>query len=385
MMSKGHMRRYWLAAHLYIGLFLGGLFALLGLTGSLLVFYPELDRVLNPHTVPEHAVSTQKILPQAVLDKLREAYTERKMGWRIELPMKLGQPVMARYMKAVEKQHHHFAPLIVTLDPETLEITSSRFWGEFAMTWIYDLHYQLLLEGTGKTILAFVALFMMVSLASGVYLWWPRHGSFKTAFAIRKRAHLARKVYDWHKTAGLTGLIILLLLALTGLLLEKPTWFDPALAMPAPFFKPQKDQSIPNGKSPLSLDKIVSIAQQRFPNAEARWIYTPDDAHGAHQVRLYQSGEPSRRFPKTILWIDQYNGEILTVRDAKKDVFGDTVVAWLHPLHNGEVLGTGGRIVVFLSGLVCPLLFVTGVIRWLHKRKAEKFLVLRKEKLANKY
>jgi len=27
---------------------------------------------------------------------------------------------------------------------------------------------------------------------------------------------------------------------------------------------------------------------------------------------------------------------------------------------------------VFLSGLACPLLFVTGVIRWLQKRRAKR-------------
>jgi len=29
-----------------------------------------------------------------------------------------------------------------------------------------------------------------------------------------------------------------------------------------------------------------------------------------------------------------------------------------------------GRILVFITGLACPVLFVTGVIRWLQKRRA---------------
>jgi hypothetical protein len=41
-------REIWLAIHLYAGLVLGGMFVLLGLTGSLLVFYVEIDRVLEP-------------------------------------------------------------------------------------------------------------------------------------------------------------------------------------------------------------------------------------------------------------------------------------------------------------------------------------------------
>ena len=41
-------RRWWLNLHLCIGLALGAVFALLGVTGSVLVFYPEIDRALNP-------------------------------------------------------------------------------------------------------------------------------------------------------------------------------------------------------------------------------------------------------------------------------------------------------------------------------------------------
>ena len=38
---------------------------------------------------------------------------------------------------------------------------------------------------------------------------------------------------------------------------------------------------------------------------------------------LYQQGEPSQRFPKTMVWVDQYNGHILSVSDAKQHSAGD--------------------------------------------------------------
>lgn len=43
---------------------------------------------------------------------------------------------------------------------------------------------------------------------------------------------------------------------------------------------------------------------------------------------------------------------------------------WQWFLHSGQAFGWTGRILVFLSGLACPVLFVTGVIRWLQKRRA---------------
>lgn len=362
------MRRYWLAAHLYLGLLLGGLFVLLGLTGSVLVFYPEIDRALNPNTYPTKLIASATISPQAVLNALRSHYPQRKLGWRIEMPMNESSPIMARYMKGEEKDGQQFAPLMVTIDPYTLSITSSRFWGDFIVTWLYDLHYTLLLEDIGKTSLAIVGLLLIVSIGSGFYLWWPRNGNYRASFAIRKNANIKRRVYDWHKTSGLIGFVFLLVLSVTGIMLEKPHWFESALALPAPIFNPNTTISQFNSQSTLSLDVIKYLAQQQFPQAELRWIYTPDDAQGVYQVRLYQQGEVGRRFPKTMLWIDQYSGQILAVRDAKMDVFGDTVVAWLHPLHNGEAFGLVGRWLIFFSGLVPIVLFVTGILRWRHKR-----------------
>lgn len=363
------MRRYWLAAHLYLGLVLGGFFVLLGLTGSLLVFYPEIDQALNTHISSSNtAQNTQPISPQAVFNQLRAQFPERTLGWRIEMPLNTSRPIMARYMKAEEKVGKHLAPLIVTLDPHTLKVTSSRFWGDFLVTWFYDLHYTLLLEDAGKTWLAIVGVFSIISVGSGLYLWWPRHGRFKAAMAIRKNAHIKRRVYDWHKTTGLVGCVFLMMLGVTGVMLEKPRWFESALALPAPLFEPKNTVSQPNGQPTLSLDSVKNIAQQQFPQAELRWIYTPDEAQGVYQVRMYQQGEVGRRFPKTILWIEQYTGQVLAVRDAKHDVFGDTVVAWLHPLHNGEAFGLLGRWLIFFSGFIPLILFVTGIMRWRHKR-----------------
>lgn len=45
---------------------------------------------------------------------------------------------------------------------------------------------------------------------------------------------------------------------------------------------------------------------------------------------------------------------------------------WLHPLHNGEALGLFGRWVACLAGLLPGLLFVTGCLRWCHKRRVRR-------------
>ena len=69
-------------------------------------------------------------------------------------------------------------------------------------------------------------------------------------------------------------------------------------------------------------------------------------------------------------------GEILKVYDRGTGSGGDVFLDWQWPLHSGHAFGWTGRILVFLSGLACPILYVTGVIRWLQKRRVKKHLAL---------
>jgi uncharacterized iron-regulated membrane protein len=60
------------------------------------------------------------------------------------------------------------------------------------------------------------------------------------------------------------------------------------------------------------------------------------------------------------------------VRDPAHGSGGDVFIQWQWPLHSGQAFGWTGRILVFVFGLICPLLFATGVIRWLQKRRAKR-------------
>ncbi|MCB5186276.1 PepSY domain-containing protein [Methylobacillus gramineus] len=379
---KRKHRRLWLTVHLYLGLSLGLVFVLMGLTGSFLVFYTKIDNLLNP---PTQAIqSTSPPSPQAIIDKLKASYPDREAGWRIELPMHPGDPVMARYLKPRETQGSDFAPLVVILDPATLDISSSRLWGTFASTWIYDLHYTLLLDTSGKTVLAILSIFILISLLSGIYLWWPQAGNFRSALTYRPHAHMLRRIYDWHKLAGLYGLIVLLMLTVTGIMLERPDWFEGMLgtkvgmqhmgSMPAP-----AAGSHPAPKASVSLDQMAQTALQQFPGSELRWIYTPDSDQGQYQFRLYQPGEPGHRFPKTIVWIN-HSGQVVNIRDYFADNPGDKIMNWLHPLHNGEALGLTGRWIIVISGLLPLVLFTTGFLRWRHKQQAANAIKDRKHR-----
>ena len=94
-MAQRSLRRSLLALHLYLGIVLGLFFSLLGLSGSALVFYPEIDRWLNPELVIKGSAPAE-IRYQAVFNQLHQQFPQRQGPWRIEIPRDSGQPLFAR-------------------------------------------------------------------------------------------------------------------------------------------------------------------------------------------------------------------------------------------------------------------------------------------------
>ena len=369
-LTKAKARKLWLQVHLYLGLTIGLFFVLAGLTGSALAFYIEIDEWLHPElTLTEDSIQRPALSYEAIFSALKEAHPERAKSWRLELPDNQYRMITARYYKPDETAHLAFAPLQVWVNQYTGDVVKSRFWGQYLMTWVYDLHYSLLSDITGRYVIAFLGLFVLVSLFTGIYLWWPTKKNVKNAFTFKSSASIDRKVYDTHKLSGVYGSLLLIVIVGTGAMLNLPE-FKSAVHALSPAFKPELTKPIVDTKTQrISLDEAVGIAKLHFPSASVKWIVTPNDEMGNYRINLRQQGEPSVRFPKTNVWVNQYSGEVLAMRDVSVDSAGDTFLRWLHPLHSGEAFGLTGRIIVLLSGLLPMILFYTGLLRWLQKRK----------------
>lgn len=359
-------RRHIHFVHKWLGLTMGPLFAILGLTGSLLTFYPEIDLLLNPSLRARSPAVNLSIT--RIHEVLRSVEPRRNGAWRIELPPSETSPIAARYYKPTETEHRVFAPLIVTLDPNTFEVTSRRFWGEEPLTWLYDLHYTLLLGDDGRTILGACSILLFLLLASGAYLWWPNANSWRAAFRMKSGATWIRRVYDLHTRPGICGFPLLTLLTLTGLILVVPKWFTPALDTISPLTKFYDGPfQAARGALGVGADEAVGIARKYFPDAEVRWIETPGTGRPVWRVQLRQEREPNKRFPRTNVWIDANSGAVLAIRDPTRNGNGDTLMDWLHPLHNGEAFGIAGRLIALICGFLPALALVTGYVRWRHK------------------
>lgn len=370
MIARQGATRLWMRRlHLALGLTVGLLFVVLGLSGSLLVFYREIDAALNPEVQVAEGVRPPSW--EAVDAALRRAHPDRAGSWRIEVPED-GGVITARYMNPVETAGQGFGPLLSWVDPRGPTVVRSELWGRFAMTWLYDLHFRLLAGDAGMRLLGAFGILILLLIGGGVWIWWPRPGHARAALTLKRHASPQRRVFDLHNLSGVYGLVPLLLLAATGTLLCLPEQVKPALSAVSPLFKAPVLRSTPDGRPRLTPDRAAAIARARFHHAALKWIETPDGPSGVYRLTLRQPGEPGVRFPRTSVWVDQYDGRVLAVRDGLRDSGGDRLLNWLHPLHSGEAGGMLGRCLACLAGLLPLGLAATGVLRWWHRARARR-------------
>ena len=365
-------RSYWLKLHLYLALSVGALFALIGLTGSLSVYGENLDRLFNPRLVIRPA--GQSLSLDTLMAAVRARHPDNRGAWTLELPRAPDQPLTAWYEKPIESVGQFYAPLMVAVNPYTGEILASRLWGDTLRTWLRDWHTRLNLGRWGSPIVGMLGLCLMVSAVSGLYLWWPGIAGLRARWGLRTDAGLQRFSLDLHRWLGLLVFPLLLLQALTGFNLSFPSVGEALVGtqdMGHGDNGPEiRSTGLPSANRPVSLDEAVLLARGPFPRSPVRLLTTPADAQGTYRVAFQQPMEPSDRHPMTVVWVDQYSGQIREVRNAARFSSGERLLTTLWPLHTGGLVGSIGKLLWFLTGLALPVLYVTGLIRWLIGRGA---------------
>ncbi len=362
-------RSVWLKIHLYLALSLGLLFALQGLTGSLSVYRQELDNLFNPQQIITPS-QTSPLSLDKIIAAVRQAHPDRHGVWTLELPRKPDQVITAWFEKPRETVDAFYAPLMVAVNPYTGEVIENRFWGQTLTTWLLDLHTQLRLEATGRDLVAVLAVLLILSVSSGLYLWWPRTG-WRQAFKLRVNAGLSHLLIDLHRWLGLLSSVFLLLLAFTGFHLAYPPLIEALTASSGMGHGDEgpnvRSTAIPNDR-PISLTEAVLVARGPFSQSEVRRVSTPLGDTGTYRINLRQKNEINQHHPITTVWVDRWSGQIRDVRNPSKFTAAQTFTVWLWPLHTGEAFGELGRLIWFLVGLMPLILYISGIYYWLQRK-----------------
>jgi uncharacterized iron-regulated membrane protein len=266
--------------------------------------------------------------------------------------------------------------MMIWLSPDGSRILRQDRWGDYAMSWIYELHMDLLAGESGHQLVGWSGLVLTLLLLTGLAAWWPK-GGWRKATTFKRNAAPLRRLHDIHKLAGLAGLPLLLLFALTGFMLALPMQSNRALAWVAgPVDAPPSPRSTVRAGPPVRLATALAAGHHALPDARLTWIEVPPPGPGVIKLRVQVPGDPSRRFPHSYIHVDQYSGAILAIQDARHAGTATTITNWLHPLHDASVGGLPTRLLAVAIGLLPAILFVTGLWRW-RLRRARHALIPR--------
>lgn len=361
---RGRARRLLVAAHLWLGLIVGAVWALQGLTGAALVFHREIDRWSLP------AADGRAMAPIDMLLARAEAVAGAPIT-RIGVADARGDLLSAAYTDA---GGGHRALL---LDAATGDVVGNRedeprtpLTGS-ASRWLYTLHEALLMGDRGETLVGASGLLLLTAAITGLWLGWPRRKAWRAAFAARRWRTAAAALFGWHRMVGLVAGLASLATIPAGAWMIFQSDLRPALARAVPFRLPYKPAPEAGPATyAVTPGQALAAARARFPDARFVRLTPPTPKSPAYAVRLRQPGEVRAWSGVTTVSIDPATGRTLDVYDPLAAPAANRVADAAFSVHNGEIARLPGRLLVFMSGLALPALWITGVLAWARKRRA---------------
>ena len=342
------MRRLLSWLHLWVGLSVGIAVAVLGVTGSVLVFHEDLLRWQQPQLEghPLHADGT-------VLADILER--ETPAGLRsIQLPDARMPAFVAFYE---DGRRGYFAPE----DGRTLLMRSTD---DDVLLWLQDLHIHFLAGDTGEQVVGAVGWIALGLLLTGLYLWWPKRGML--TLSLRWFANPpTRRWLSWHRSTGVVLLPMVLLLTLTGVGM---VYHAGARAALTGLFGGGEIPAAPAHDADAALDwpAVLARAQSGLPGAHLTRTAPPAAGEGVVSFRARMPGEWHVNGRSTV-HVDLAGRQVLLAHDATAQAAGARMTEAIYPLHIGAVGGTFVRWLTALAGLVPAFLLLTGFLFWLRR------------------
>jgi uncharacterized iron-regulated membrane protein len=368
-------RKVWLNLHLWLGLTAGLVLALIGLTGSLLVFSePMLEMELGRS---HFAVDGPPVLSPAVdewVANVKRSYDDISV---IDYILGPGSSLTRSSTVRMGVQTANGKHFTVNVDPYSGRALGRYVWEDTYTSYIYGLHGALTTSTSwrafGRGVVGWIGLAMIVSMATGLYLWWPRNRNWRMAFTFKQGARGRRRLIDLHNIFAVYLYVPLFILAFTGVYFVRSTWIDPVVSLVSIPRTPDPQalaRSSARGSCPARTTpgQAVALAQARFPSTKLGLLNIPRPPGQPYEVELL-SLDSFGIGGATQVFVERECPNILAVIDGKTVVAAEAFQTVTRALHHDLMLGRFGEAILFLAGLILPVSFVTGLLLWLDKRK----------------
>src|SRR5258708_4977998 len=287
--------------HLVAGLGASVVLLTMALSGSMLVFRPELDRAFNPQLF-KVSVGEKRLPLDAIVAAGRRAFPTGK----VDFVRFYGEPDLSFQVSFSNKD-------IVFVDPYTGRVLGvrNRYAGFFGQT--ERLHRFLLLGHQGELITGSSAMIYVFMFGTGIWLWLPRTlKALKASATFNPSLRGRARQINLHKVIGIYAGVIVLLSALTGLP-QAFEWYKDGLykitGSPLPPSSPKSTvvTSVPR----ISIEAAAETARRMIPAVSETLIHIPLKAEETYEMNFIGS-DASHSNARTYLYLYAYSGEVLT-------------------------------------------------------------------------
>ena len=372
--AKLPIRRWVRAAHLWAGIGLGLWLAMLGLTGSALVYQHSLRQVL------ERGRRIQPDLPLLPIDQLLARVHQQRpdlavididgLEYKNSALELLVRPASAT---GPEKRSRY-----LLVDPGTGAIGAMQSSSGSFMGVVAQLHYNLLSGETGLALNAFAGGLAIFFTITGLILWWRGKAKWKNGLRIKiKGASTRVRNYSIHSAVGFYSSLFLAMAGLSGIYFWAPEPYLEAaarvngttLAIMKDFLDP------PSSASPLTMpdapvDQVVALACAQYPSEVLSEIEIPKRPTDAWQFHFFSHGGVDLGNAELVA-IDRRSAKVLAARRTADLPIAIRAVILLRPLHYGTVGGHATRILWIFLGLTPATLLITGFVIWRKRVNAD--------------
>jgi uncharacterized iron-regulated membrane protein len=358
------LRKILFQIHLWLGLTLALYAVVIGLTGSILVFRGDLQKI----TFPEFFSVERQGEPDAPLVTILAELQHRYPGTTLS-GLDYPTPHRQTYLAYLTRGDQFITVFSHPVTAEVIGELPKTSW----ITRLQDLHFDLLGGRTGRKISGIAAGCLIAMFASGLILWWPGLARWTRSLWIDTRAGWRRINWDLHSAAGFWTFAFLMMWAISGVEFAFPQPFRQAVNAFSPLATLHDPQSTPMASgSSLGPADFIARAQALEPAAAPGLLVMPSSARSAVMVQMAPGGHADV-YPndEISLYFDQSTGALLERRASSEQSLaaGDVVMKWIGPLHTASFGGPAIRILWALLGLSLPMLAVTGFLMWWNRAR----------------
>ncbi len=368
------MRRLNFQVHLWVGIILTLYMILIGFTGSILVFRPELERLFG--LKPWQNIQVQEPVAEitTVVENLKAAYPRLRIV-SVDAPAENE----ATFVAVLEGRGR----IKVACGPKEGQVLGEFPRGRNWLDVLQELHESLLIHpgSQGRMLNGIGAAFLLLLNLTGMVVWWPGIRNWKRALKVDFRRNWRRINFDLHLSIGFWTILIASFWAVSGIYFGWPRQvfrfvdsISPVIAARPPAVRVAPESSFPE----LDLRALVQQARTLDPGTTVGGIAFPYSRRAPLGILMRRGNSVGREYVDTV-YFNPYSGDyISTWKYGVNQSAGDWIIWSQVPLHFGTYWGLNVKIVWAAAGLAIPLLAITGLLMYWNRWLRRKWKTLRK-------